>query len=135
MDVYQKVLTRLFELTDGKDSVDVDLAELLKKEGFYPSIDNIRDYMSSESWIAETSRTNIIRITHWGVAAAKKALSSAPDTALALEKDANRLVSSSKEFLVMVEEFASSPSEDKFKPIEDRFSELSNGLQRIKANL
>jgi len=135
MDVYHKVLTKLFEITGGKDSMDVDLAELLKKEGFYPSIDSIREYLLSESWIAATPRTNVIRITHWGVAEAKKALSNSPDTDKILEKDANRLASAAREFLVMAEEFASGPSEKKFKPMNDHLTDLTSVMQRIKGNL
>lgn len=135
MDVYHKVLTKLYEITGGKDAMDVDLAELLKKEGFYPSIDNIRDYLLSESWIAATARTNVIRITHWGVAEAKKALSNGPDTDKILEKEANRLAAAAREFLVMAEEFASGPSDKKFKPMNDHLTDLASVMQRIKSNL
>ena len=135
MDVYHKVLTKLYEITGGKDSTDVDLAELLKKEGFFPSIDSIREYLLSESWIAATGRTNVIRITHWGVAEAKKAMSNSPDTAKELEKESKRLASAAREFLVMAEEFASGPSEKKFKPMDDQLSDLATAMQRIKSNL
>jgi hypothetical protein len=132
MDVYQKVLTKLMELTGGKETVDVDLVGLLKKEGFYPSIDNIRDYMSSESWITETSNHNIIRITHWGVAAAKKVGTSTPDTQKAIKKEAAKLGAIAKELSVMIEEFAAAPNDEKFKQIETNVSKLSSGVQDIK---
>lgn len=135
MDVYQKVLTKLMELTGGKETVDVDLAELLKKEGFFPSIDSIRDYMSSESWITETSRRNVIRITHWGVAAAKKVNTSGSEKERALAKEAANLNSKSRELLVLVEEFSSAPAEDKLKQIEKRMGDLVSSIQNIKANM
>ncbi len=134
MDVYHKVLTKIYSITDGRENADVDLAELLKKEGFFPSIDDIRTYMSSESWIAETNRTNIIRITHWGVAEAKRTLSNAPDKGKLIEKDSSRLISAAKELLVMAEELAGSPSEDKLKPIDDKISESSAIVNRIRSN-
>jgi hypothetical protein len=34
MDVYHKILTRIYEVTGGKDTVEVDLNDLLKQEGF-----------------------------------------------------------------------------------------------------
>jgi hypothetical protein len=132
MDVYQKVLIKLMELTGGKETVDVDLVDLLKKEGFYPSIDNIRDYMSSESWITETSRRNVIRITHWGVAAAKKAGNSTPDSQKAIKKEAVKLGAIAKELSVMIEEFAASPNEEKIGRIEANVSKLATGVQGIK---
>ncbi len=134
MDVYHKVLTKIYSITDGRENADVDLAELLKKEGFFPSIDDIRTYMSSESWIAETNRTNIIRITHWGVAEAKRSLSNAPDKAKLIEKESARLISAVRELLVMAEELSGSPSEDKLKPIDDKMSESSSIVNRIRSN-
>ena len=41
MDVYHKILVKLYEVTGGRDSKKVDFAELLKKEGFYPSYADI----------------------------------------------------------------------------------------------
>ncbi len=134
MDVYHKVLTKIYNVTDGRENADVDLAELLKKEGFFPSIDDIRTYMSSESWIAETNRTNIIRITHWGVAEAKRTLSNGPDKKKLIEKDSSRLISTARELLVMAEELAGSPSEDKLKPIDDKISETAAIVNRIRSN-
>lgn len=132
MDVYQKVLTKLVELTGGKETVDVDLVDLLKKEGFYPSIDNIREYMSSESWITETSRRNVIRLTHWGVAAAKKTGGSGQDAQKAVKKEANKLGGISKDLTVLIEEFAASPDAEKLKLIEANVAKLTAGVQGIK---
>lgn len=134
MDVYHKVLTKIYSISDGREYADVDLAELLKKEGFFPSIDDIRTYMSSESWIAETDRTNIIRITHWGVAEAKRSLSNAPDKNKLIEKESARLISAARELLVMAEELAGSPSEDKLTPIDDKISESTAIASRIRSN-
>ena len=135
MDVYHKVLVKIYEMTGGRDKVDVDLTELTKREGFFPSIDDITANLSGESWVTETSRRYVVRITHWGIAEAKKALSSAPDNGHAIAKEANRLVSFSREFLVMLEEFAGSPSADKLDPIEKRLSEITSMLEKIKGKV
>ncbi|HMO80486.1 MAG TPA: hypothetical protein PKD24_06820 [Pyrinomonadaceae bacterium] len=135
MNAYHKVLVKLYEVTGGKDTVDVDLADVLKKEGFYPSIDEIKSYLSGESWIAETSRLNIVRITHWGVAEAKRVMAGAPDGKQVLQKETTRLVNVMREALVMSEELNSSPSAEKLGPLKDRMSELGNIIERIKANV
>lgn len=132
MDVYHKVLTRLYEITGGKDSEDVDMAELLKREGFYPSIDDITTQMSRESWITETSQKNIVRITHWGVMEARKAGSSSPDAVAAVTKEANKLLSETREFIIVLEEFISKPSGDGFQRVEKKFSELDSMVGKIK---
>ena len=38
-----------------------------------PSIDDIKGHMCRESWVTETKVPNVVRITHWGVGAAKRA--------------------------------------------------------------
>lgn len=134
MDVYHKVLAKLFEITGGQETVDVDLTELLKREGFFPSLDEISRHLLSESWVTE-SRENIVRITHWGAAEAKKTLSATPDKAQAVEKESNRLLSSTREFVIMLEEFAANPSSEKFKVLEKRFSELNGIIGRIGENI
>lgn len=135
MDVYHKVLIKLYEITGGRDTADVDLADLLKKEGFFPSIDNIFEYLSSESWIAETSRKHVIRITHWGVAEAKRALSNSPDRSSDVEKQAVKLIARSKEFTVMIEELAASPSAEKAATIEKLYVVIGDDLRKIKESI
>lgn len=135
MDVYHKVLIKMFELTGGRDTADVDMTDLLKKEGFFPSIDSISAYMSSESWIAETSRKNVVRLTHWGLAEAKRTLSNTPDRASEVEKIAVKLVARSKEFLVMTEEFAASPNASKAATIEKQYASIGDDLRKIKESL
>ena len=135
MDVYHKVLAKLYEMTGGRDSVDVDLAELLKKEGFFPSLDNISTHLLGESWVTETARQHTVRITHWGVAEAKRTLSNSPDKNKALTKEANRLLASTREMQIMLEEFVESPDSDKFKVIEQRMSEMTAAAGKIRSNL
>ena len=62
MDAFHKILVRIYEITGGRDSVDVDMVELTKKEGYFPSIDSITEMLKSESWVTE-SRPNTVRIT------------------------------------------------------------------------
>jgi len=132
MDVYHKILTRIYEVTGGKDTVEVDLNDLLKQEGFYSNIDNISQHLTTESWVAETPRPRVVKITHWGTAEAKRVLTNTPDVQREVSKDANRLLGEGRELLIMLEEFATSPVGPKFGPIQKKVDDLTSILARIK---
>jgi len=135
MDVYHKILTKIYEVTGGKDTVEVDLNDLLKKEGFFSNIDSIASHLTTESWVAETPRPRVILLTHWGAAEAKRVLSNTPDTVRVIAKDANRLLEDSRELIIMLEEFAASPTVAHFNTIEKRFSDLNELFARIRSNI
>lgn len=135
MDVYHKVLAKVYEITGGRETVDVDLIDLLKRDGFYSNIQGITDYLTGESWVTETARRYTVRITHWGVAEAKRSLADLPDKAQLLEKDSGRLLSGAKEFVIMLEDFAAEPTAEKFGTVDKRFGDLGAIIERLKANL
>ena len=135
MDVYHKILTRIYEITGGRDSVEVDLNDLLKKEGFYSNIENISQHLTTESWVAETPRPRVVKITHWGAAEAKRVLTNAPDTGRELSKDANKLLGDSRELIIMLEEFAASPNGANFKTVEKKINDLQTIVGRIRENV
>ena len=135
MDVSHKILTRIYEVTGGKDTVEVDLNDLLKQEGFYSNIDNISQHLQTESWVAETPRPRVVKITHWGTAEARRVLTNTPDLKREISKDANRLLAEARELLIMLEEFASSPAGPKFDPIRKKFDGLDSILTKIKDKL
>ena len=124
-----------FKDSGGKDSVKMDMAEILKQEGFYSSIDEITAHMLGESWITATDARHVVKITHWGTAEAKKTISNAPDNSRELKKDSKRLISAAKEFVVMMEEFADEPTRPRFTLIEKRCAELGELVSRVKANM
>lgn len=135
MDVYQKILVKIYESTGGKETVDVDMAELLKREGFFPSIDSIMQQLMDESWIADTKTKNVVRITHWGAAEAKRVAADLPDRKQLVEKDAAKLLSESREFVIMLEEFAAAPDTNKLSTIEKRHADLTPLIKRIGQNI
>jgi len=135
MNVFHKVLVKIFELTGGKDSVDVDLTDLLKKEGFFPSIDSISRQLLDESWVTEAGRRHVVRMTHWGASEAKRVMSNSPEKVNSVEKDSNRLLSEGKELVLMIEEFASKPESKKLDKIEKQISELSERSKTIRQYL
>ncbi len=135
MDVYHKILIKIYEESGGKETVNVDLVDLLKREGFFPSLNVIATQLSDEGWITETSHKHIVRLTHWGRSEAKRSMSDQPDKGQEAAKDAQKLVSLTKEFLVMVEEIAGKPTADKVQPIEDKLAMIGPALKRLKDNL
>jgi hypothetical protein len=135
MNVYHKVLTKIYEMTGGRDSVDVDLAALTKKEGFYSNISAISGQLMVEGWIVEGPKTNIVRITHWGSTEAKRVLSASPDKVNEISKETNRLVTDGKEFVIMLEEFTERPETAGLDRIEKRISELAARCKKIREYL
>jgi hypothetical protein len=131
MDAFHKILVRIYEITGGRESVDVDLVDLTKKEGYFPSIDSIAEMLKSESWVTE-SRPNIVRITHWGVAEAKRAGSVRPDAARAMERDARKLHADSRDLGVMIEEFIADPSKPRFAAVIGKLSDMQGQARNIQ---
>lgn len=132
MDVYQKVLSKVYEITGDRDNVDVDMVDLLKREGFYPSMDDILDKMGSEGWITTTSRPKTIRITHWGVMAARKVGTATPDSGQVIDRYAGRLQAEVKEFMILVEEFNGKSTADNFSRIQKKLGEINTLAGKIK---
>ncbi len=135
MDVYHKMLLKLFEVTKGRDTNKVDFADLVKKEGFHPSYSDIFKQMSQSGWINEAGRADVVVITHWGVMEAKKLLAGRTDNSKELEKQSRRLRANVKEFLVITDDFLSDFSEEKFALVEQKFDEIKNGIGKVKNNL
>ena len=135
MNVFHKVLVKIFELTGGRDSVEVDFVDLLKKEGFFPSIDSISRQLLDEGWITEGSHKNVYKITHWGVAEAKRVMVNAPDKGDEVEKNSTRLLNDARELIIMLEEFAAKADLKKLDRIEKRISELNERSKAIRQHL
>ena len=135
MNVYHKVLTKVFDISGGRDNVDVDLVDLTKKEGFYANIDSISKQLLDEGWITPGSKKNSVRITHWGAIEAKRVLSASPDKANELTKESNRLKNEGKELSLLIEEFASNPDSAKLEVIEKRVSGIGSRCKTIREYL
>jgi hypothetical protein len=135
MDVYHKVLSRIHKESGGKETVRVDIGELLKQEGFFPSLEQIRSHMVKEGWITESDRKDHVQITHWGVAEAKKTARGGTDTSRELEKDSKSLVTGAKEIVVMCEEFEGSPEKKKLDLIVKRLDDLKGLIERLRSNV
>lgn len=136
MNVFQKVLLKIFEITGGKDSVEVDFADLLKKEGFYSNIDNISGQLQDEGWITEAGRRHVIKITHWGAMAAKR-LEGGEDSSVdvGLKNDAKVLVNESKQLAILLEEFASAIDSKKLAAAEKILGDLTEKVKALRKRL
>ena len=135
MDVFHKVLTRIYELTGGRDNQEVDFVELLKAEGFYPSRESIKNHLGTEGWITDGIRPDHVRITHWGMAEAKKTLADPDASGQGLDRHTTRLLAAARDFSIEIGEFVAKPNPSTIKPVEHRISEINNLLTKIKGQL
>ncbi len=135
MDVYHKVLAKLYELSEGRETVDLDLSDITKQLGYFPSRDQIAAQMMQDGWVTETSRRYVVRITHWGVSEAKKNAKNGGKDADKTKKDANRLVSGVRELLVAAELFADKLTGDELKLAEKHSAEVASLIKNIRSEL
>lgn len=135
MDVYHKVLVKLFEATGGKDSQTVDFKDLVKKEGFLGNYNDIFQLLSGKGWIAETPRADVVKITHWGVKEARKAQGDLPASSQEAKKIAAKTISETREFLILLEEFAAAPTKENFAGAEKKFAVINQAINALKENI
>src|SRR5690606_665234 len=98
--------------------------------GYFPSIDSIVSQMKKEGWVTE-SRVNVLRITHWGVAEAKKTAAGKNSTGQ-VEKEAKRLLAETREFAVLLEEFIAEQSDTRLAALSSKFAAISKALEAVK---
>ncbi len=132
MDIYQKLLIRLFDEAKGKDSENVDFADLIKREGFYSNIGNILDHFLAQIWITQSSGKNV-RLTHWGVAEAKKLLDLTPRSANDSNKEINTIIAETRELAALLESFAGDQSAENLSRAEKKFATLKSGFDKLKS--
>ncbi len=134
MDVYRKVLVKLYKETNGNTSETVNLLDLIKKAGFLPSYKEIVKELAYRSWIYEEKHDKV-KLTHWGVDEAKKWLSGNSSSDQDLKKNVNRLSAETSEFTVEVEKFAADISLEKLGAIEKKFNKINKLIEEIKSDL
>jgi hypothetical protein len=135
MDVYHRVLAKLYEITGGRESEAVDLKELVKKEGYLGSYPQIKEHLSGQSWITETSRVDSVKITHWGVTEAKKSGTGGNDSAQSARKEINRTIADTRELIIFLEELANDVSKENISRAEKKLGEINSAIQKLKASV
>ena len=132
MDVYHKVLVKLYEVTQGKENQTVDFKDLVRNAGFFSNYNDIFEMLSSQGWISESKKPDYVGITHWGVSEAKKAAGGVTDASQTLKKEANRLSNQVKELTGLIEEFSVDNSKEKFEKVGKIFDEMTTTIARLK---
>ncbi len=135
MDVYQKVLAKLYELSGGKESIDLDLSDITKQLGYFPSREGIMNQLMQEGWVTETSRKYVVRITHWGIGEAKKRAANPDSDPSTIAKHGTQLASTARELLVAAELFADKHQKDNLDIVEKHSKELADIVKTLRSEL
>ena len=135
MDVYHRVLVKLFEVTGGKETEIIDLKELVKKEGFLGSYPDIIQHLSRQSWITETQRPGAVKITHWGIKEAKNAQPTGDNNAHIVKKEINRLLSETRELIKIFEDLSNDTSQENIAKAENVIGEINTAIQKLKSSV
>ncbi len=136
MDIYHRVLLKLFEETGGSDSKAVDFADLVKRLKFHANYMNIFKELSVQGWIVETGKADWVKLTHWGIEEAKKSQTGASGgDAQELKKDANRLLAEARELVGLLENLATDVTKDNLSSVEQKVSRLNSIITDLKAKL
>ncbi len=135
MDVYHKVLARLLEATGGRESEKVDIKELVKKEGFLSSYPDIFQHLSRQSWIAETPRPDVVRITHWGITEAKKSTGSGADSGQAAKRETTRVISEARELISILEAMSDDLTSEGIAKAEKSAESIAAGICKLKESV
>lgn len=136
MDVYHKILLRIYEITGGKVSEEVDFVELLKDEGFYPSYSDIFNQLTRNGWVSDTGNGDNVKITPWGVREARKVEKhgGTDDRRIVLKK-AKALAEEIRQMLVVAEEVADDPDDKGMKQVEAVFSKVKERMDDLRSRL
>lgn len=136
MDVYHKVLYRLYEVTNGVNSKSVNFIDLVKGLGFHGNYKDIFDRLSGEGWIVETAKPDFVCISHWGVKEARDSVTTravVPDSEA--KKESVKTAAVANEFAAVLESFSRNADKKNFAAVEKKFKELGEAVARIKKQL
>lgn len=133
MDVYQKVLVKLLDATEGKDSKSVDFKDLVKRLGLHGNYPAIFDRLNQEGWIIEDRKADFVRISHWGIAEAKKTVQSQGGSEESpTSQNATKCAAFAREFATLLDSFAKNASKDNLARLENKFTELETSFNLSK---
>ena len=132
MNVYQKVLVKLYEETGGRDTKAIYLKDVVKGLGFLPSYEDIFTQMSRDGWITETSRSNEVNITPWGVREAKKVQKGGGDNSREIGRASNKIKSESKELMVLAEELAEKATKERLTAVQNKLAIVADAAKDLK---
>lgn len=135
MDVYHRVLVKLFEETGGSDSKAVDFGDLVKRMKFHANYTNIFKELSVQGWIVETGKVDWVRLTHWGIEEAKKSRTDGAVGNQETKKEFNKLLSEARELVGLVETLSNDGTKDNLSVVERKSSQINAIIAEIKSKL
>ena len=133
MDVYHRVLVKLFGETGGSDSKAVDFADLVKRMKFHANYVNIFKELSVQGWIVETGKVDWVRLTHWGIEEAKKSQTGGAGGNQETKKDFNKLLSEARELVSLIEALPPDANKDNLSVVEKKSSQINAIIAEIKS--
>lgn len=134
MDVYHRVLTKLFEETGGSDSKAVDFADLVKRMKFHANYTSIFKELSVQGWIVETGKVDWVRLTHWGIEEAKKSRAG-DDGGYETKQDFNKLLSEARELVGLIEVLANDANKDNLSVVENKVLRMNAMIVELKSKI
>lgn len=135
MDVYHRVLVKLFEETGGSDSKAVDFGDLVKRMKFHANYTNIFKELSVQGWIVETGKVDWVRLTHWGIEEAKKSQTNGASGNQEIKKDVGRLLSEVHDLVSLIETLSNDANKDNLSSVEKKSSQINAIIAEIKSKL
>lgn len=133
MDVYHRVLVKLFEETGGSDSKAIDFADLVKRMKFHANYVNIFKELSVQGWIVETGKVDWVRLTHWGIEEAKKSQTGDAGGNRETKKDFTKLLSEARELVSLIETLLNDGTKDNLSVVEKKNSQINAIIAEIKS--
>lgn len=133
MDVYHRVLVKLFEETGGSDSKAVDFADLVKRMKFHANYVNIFKELSVQGWIVETGKVDWVRLTHWGIEEAKKSQTDGESANPETKKDFNKLLSEARDLVGLIETLSNDGTKENFSRVEKKGAQLNAVIVELKS--
>ena len=132
MNVYQKVLVKLYDATDGRETKAVYLKDIVRDLGFYPSYSDIFTQMSRDGWLTETKRSDEVNITPWGIREAKKLKAGNVVDQRDVDRGAKKIQASVKDLSVMVEELLAEVSTENLDSLDEQISVVEKRIKELR---
>jgi hypothetical protein len=110
VDVYHHILGKVYDAVGGQSKKLVNMADIVKQEGFASSKDDIFEFMSHEGWIVDAHAPGEIFLTPWGIEEHKRfSERNKPDKQKHIEdavKASNMAVSTARDLADTLEKYA-----------------------------
>lgn len=135
MDVYHKVLLKLYEVSGGSESQAVNFADLVKKEGFHGNYRAIFQELSGQAWISETGKADWVKITHWGIKEAKSAQAEASDAGQGVRREASRLITEARDLINLLENLARENTKENLVKVEEKAADINKAIGGLKGKI